>query len=221
MDGQAYLERLISDQLGGGAGGRADARASWMNLAELRGVAQGLVAAGALDAEVSATILADLTATLDELGWLPHVRFSTSTSTTAGLRGASRDGWRDLAERPPSPTLVDVQSLTGRAFTIGASEYSLIALERWTTLFRVTYSWQKEPPHEVGEPPSSAPRFLHWSASDDRGRTYPAQGGGSSGFAVISFGGQIFAPGLDPDAGHVTLSIRADDDAVTVPIELG
>lgn len=61
MDGRGYLEKLIADSLGAGKGQPAFAGQSGINRFEIRGVAIGLVAAGALPQEEAEQILADLT----------------------------------------------------------------------------------------------------------------------------------------------------------------
>jgi hypothetical protein len=72
MDGKAYLEQVIAERL-------AHRRA---NLTEIRGIAQGLVAAGVLSQEDSARLLAALRDKLVELGLVLTKQASASASVS-------------------------------------------------------------------------------------------------------------------------------------------
>lgn len=122
MDGSAYLEKLITDRLGSGRGQPAAGRRSSLNLAEIREVAIGLVAAGALGQQEMEQIIADLERTLESSGRLTVVRHTTTAvddgSTVApGMMariGAIRPQWQRAIIDPPAPLLRKVISLAGR-----------------------------------------------------------------------------------------------------------
>src|SRR3712207_6196566 len=107
MDGKAYLEKLIADRLGAGRGQPVAGRRLGFDRTEVRGIAQGLVAAGALRAEEMDRMLADLDATLIDAGWLTVVEHTvsadpaTATVRAAGAEGTVRPGWTELIEEPP------------------------------------------------------------------------------------------------------------------------
>src|SRR3954471_19378409 len=80
VDGRGYLEKLIADSLGAGRGQPELGRQSSFNRFEIRGVAIGLAAAGALTQEEAEQILADLDVTLQRSGRLKVVRAEASAS---------------------------------------------------------------------------------------------------------------------------------------------
>jgi hypothetical protein len=200
MDGKAYLEQVIAERL---AHRRAD-------LAGIRGIAQGLVAAGVLSQEDSARLLAALRDKLVELGLL--VTKQASASASGSVSASSWAKRREPAEDPPIPELRAVRSLVGHTATIGAKTVTFVSLELWSTQFLVRFAHRPEHPS----------RALHWSAWDDLANDYHSGNGGSFGISGWLSEHRIFTPALPAEARTLTLTLRSgsgtDETTVALPL---
>jgi hypothetical protein len=224
MDGRAYLEKLIADRLGAGKGQPAAGREMSFNLWEVRGIAIGLVAAGALSQAEADRILTDLEATLIDSGWLRVVRHQVSMGpqgqapVIAKRVGTARPEWRRAIEDPPTPELRDVVSLAGRTLTMGDQTATLLCLEVWTTMLTLRLA------HRVDDPAGWARRRhggdIRWRGWDDVGTQYrggPGGGHGGHGWMIESCG---FQPGPPEQATLITLQVEYPGGQATVPIPL-
>jgi hypothetical protein len=200
MDGKAYLEQLIAERL---AHRGAD-------LTEIRGIAQGLVAAGVLSQEDSARLLAELRDKLVELGLVLTKQVSASASVS--FPASSWVKQREPAEEPPIPELRAVRSLVGHTATIRAKTVTFVSLELWSTQFLVRFAHQPEHPS----------RALHWSAWDDLANDYHSGSAGSFGSSGLLFEHRIFTPALPTEARTLTLTLRSgsgtDETTIALPL---
>jgi hypothetical protein len=218
VDGRGYLEKLIADSLGAGRGQPALGRQGSFNQFEIRGVAIGLVAAGALAQEEAEQILADLDVTLRRSGWLKVVRIEASA--TAGFRavakpvGTVRPEWRQAIEAPPAPVLRRVVPLVGRTLEIGEETANLISLEVWSTLVLLNLAYVDAPPRRRFNPD------VRWHGWDDGGTQYRGGAGGGSGLHALFIERRVFEPGPAEGARVFTLVIESPGGRVTVPIPL-
>jgi hypothetical protein len=221
MDGRGYLEKLIADSLGAGKGQPALGRQSGINRFEIRGVAIGLVAAGALSQEEAEQILADLDATLQRSGWLKVVRQETSTTTSGeavAMRvGTERPEWRQAIEDPPTPVLRHVVPLAGRTLTVGETTANLVSLEVWSTLLVLSVAHVDVDAHRLRG------RFgpgVRWRGWDDVGTQYRGGSWGGSGSHALFVERRVFEPGPPERARVLTLVIEHAGGQITVPIPL-
>jgi hypothetical protein len=155
VDGGTYREKLIADRLGAGRGQPAAGRRSSLNLAEIRGVALDLVAAGVLGQQAMERIIADLERTLEGMSWLTVVQRTTTgadggPSIDPGMMarvGEARPQWQEAILDPPAPVLRKVISLAGQTLTwAGGSSVrqsaasmderpvALIGVDVWSTM---------------------------------------------------------------------------------------
>lgn len=221
MDGRGYLEKLIADSLGTGKGQPALGRQSSLNLLEIRGVAIGLVAAGALAQEEADQILADLKVTLQRSGWLTVVRqemsATTSAEAVAARVGIERPEWRQAIEDPPTPVVRHVVPLVGRTLTIGEVTANLVSLEVWSTFLALNLAYVDVDSHRMRE------RFgpgMRWRGWDDVGTQYRGGSGGGSGSHVLFVERRVFEPGPPEQARVLTLVIEHPGGQITIPISL-
>lgn len=210
MDGRGYLEKLIADSLGPQSG---------LNRFEIRGVAIGLVAAGALEQEAAERILADLDVTLQRAGRLKTIHAEGSArgefTAVAARAGTERPEWRQAIEAPPTPWLRHVVSLAGRTLTAGEVTADLVSLEVWSTLLVLNLAHVDVEPRRVRE------RFgAHWHGWDDVGTQYRGGRGGGSGSHALYTERRVFEPGPSAEARVITLVLESGDDRTTLPIEL-
>ncbi|WP_318306767.1 hypothetical protein [Amycolatopsis solani] len=222
MDGRRYLEKLISDGLGAGRGQPPAGRLSGFDRREIRGVAIGLVAAGALGQEEADRILADLDVTLHRSGLLQVVHAEASASAefppTARPVGTERPEWRQAIEEPPSPVLRQVVSLAGRTLHVGELTADLVSLEVWSTFVALTFA------HGYHDHRLLRDRFrpdIRWRGWDDAGTQYRAGGGGGSGSNGLLVDRRTFEPGPPPDARVLILAVESPAGQATVVIPLG
>lgn len=197
MDGRAYLEKLIADRLGAG-------RRTGFDRTEVRGIAQGLVAAGALRAEEMDRLLADLDATLIAAGWLEVVEHR------AGPVGSVSAEWTGRILGPPVPQLLRVVPLAGRA-----DPFTLLSLEVWSTILVLrTVRVLSVAEHRQELLARSGGRTV--DAWDDAGTRYRPRGMTGSGTHGLHFEQWTFEPG---PAGHATeVTFAAGDVRFTVPL---
>lgn len=221
MDGRGYLEKLIADSLGAGKGQSALGRQSSINWLEIRGVAIGLVAAGALPQEEAEQILADLEVTLQRSGWLTVLRQETSATSSgeavATRMGVERPEWRQAIEDPPTPVLRHVVPLAGRTLTIGELTANLVCLEVWSTFLALNLVHVAIDMHRMRE------RFgpgVRWRGWDDAGTQYRGGGGGRSGSHVLFAERCVFEPGPPAEARVLTLVAEHPGGQITIPIPL-
>lgn len=221
MDGRRHLEKLIADSLAAGRGQPVLGRKSAFDRAEIRGVAIGLVAAGALPQLEAEQILADLDETLHRSGWLTIVH-KEATSTARGEAvaapvGVERPEWKQVIEEPPPPVLRQVVPLVGRTLTVAGATVQLVSLEVWSTLIVVTVA------HEDADPRRLRERFgpgVRWRAWDDAGTQYRGGGGGGSGSRGLFVERRMFEPGPPERARVLTVVVESADGRITVPIPL-
>ncbi|GIJ66896.1 hypothetical protein [Virgisporangium ochraceum] len=194
MDGRAYLEKLIADRLGAGRGQPAAGRRLSFDRTEVRGVAQGLVAAGALRAEEMDRMLADLDATLTAAGWLTVVEHRVGTA------GSARPEWTERIGEPPVPLLRRVVPLTGRA-----DPFTLLSLEVWSTILVLrTARVLSASEHRRELLAGSGGRTV--DAWDDAGTRYRPRGLTGSGTHGLHFEQWTFEPGPADHAAEVTFA---------------
>jgi hypothetical protein len=215
MDGRAYLEKLIADRLGAGRGKPALGRRSSFDLAWVRGVAVGLVAAGALGQDEMERIIADLVKTLVDTGWLTVLRGSASAAGSGPVitpemtapTGVARPEWRVAIVDPPPPVLRGVVSLAGRRLAVGGKPASLISLEVWSTglTLRLAHSDAdaRTLMRRLGDRDS-------WSGWDDQGTQFHGAGGAGGGSHALFVEEVSFEPG--PAGRARTLTLRVDHD---------
>ncbi|WP_210971105.1 hypothetical protein [Saccharopolyspora endophytica] len=221
MDGRGYLEKLIADSLGAGKGQPALGRQNSFNRFEIRGVAIGLVAAGALRQEEAEQILADLEVTLQRSGWLTVVRQETSATSSgeavARRVGIERPEWRRAIEDPPTPVLRHIVPLVGRSLTIGEVTANLVSLEVWSTFLALNLAHVDIDARRMRE------RFgpgVRWRGWDDVGTQYRGGGGGGSGSHVLFVERCTLEPGPPEQARALTLVVEHPGGQTTVPIPL-
>jgi hypothetical protein len=211
MDGLGYLEKLITDRLAAGQG--------WFDLAEVRGVAIGLVAAGALRPEEADQVLADLEETLKRSGRLKvvsHHGSSMRSAPAAWQAGVERPEWREVVERPPVPELRGVVSLAGRAVVVGGVTATLVSLEVWSTFLGLNLAYVG-----VGPPPSrDRVRSWRWRGWDDAGTRYQGGGGGGGGSSSLYVERRMFKPGPAEHARTLTLVVEHPDGETSVVVPL-
>jgi hypothetical protein len=209
MDGRAYFENLIADRLGAGRGQPEAGRRGSFDLAHLRGVAAGLVAAGALDHADMRRILADLERTLQEIGWLTVIRASVSgptatlTAMPVPVPGAVRPQWVAAATDPPRPVLRYVIPLVGRTLDDGA----LISLDVWTTMVTVRIAYPEDDIRARMMDHSAPSRWRGW---DDRGTQMRGSGGGGTGEHGLYIEHLRLEPGPADHATSLTLLVEHD-----------
>jgi hypothetical protein len=235
MNGRAYLTKFINDRLAASRGQPEEGRRLSFDLSEIRGVAIGLVAAGALGQEEMERILADLELRLERLGWLIRVEAHASAEDPVGV---SADNWMPLSvearqelvlkssreRREPvvdPPVLRDVIPLAGRTLTVGAVTATLISLERWSTMFilRLAYA---DPDHRrlLNRLHSEHERWRGW---DDAGTQYRRRGGGGGLKQGLSIEDLVFEPGAPDEARSLTLCVDHDrvTERLTVTLDTG
>ncbi len=221
MDGRSYLEKLISDGLGAGRGQPESGRHAGFDRQLIRGVAIGLVAAGALAQEEADRILADFDETLKRSGRLKVVHAEASATTgfapVARRVGTERPEWREAIEAPPTPVLRHVVSLAGRTLDVGEVTADLVSLEVWSTFVVLTFS------HEYADPGRLRDRFrpdIRWRGWDDTGTQYRARGGGGTGSNGLLVNRRTFEPGPPAEARVLTLAVESPGGQATIPITL-
>ena len=173
MDGRAYLEKLIADDIG--TLGRIT-----LDRSEVRGVARGLLAAGAIERSDMEQILAHLDETLKQAGLLRIMRGEALLGGGAGA-GIARPEWKQAMEAPPAPVLRHVVPLVGRTFLVGELAENLVSLEVWSTFLRLNQAHVGEGSHRMTE---CFARGVKWRGWDDAGTEYRDAGG--SGTVVQS-----------------------------------
>jgi hypothetical protein len=209
VDGAAYLEKLIADRL------RAGQSQPGLDLIWIRGVAVGLVAAGALAQQDMERAIADLERTLESTGRLTVVRRSvraaesdrTSGPATMARTGAIRPRWREAILDPPPPVLRKVISLAGRTLTIGERPTPLISLDVWSTTLTLRLAHSDPDSRALMSRLDNGHRWRGW---DDAGTQFRGAGGSSGGSNSLVLEHVMFEPG--PATHARTLALRLDHD---------
>ncbi|WP_422769844.1 hypothetical protein ACN28C_24360 [Plantactinospora sp. WMMC1484] len=235
MDGRAYLEKYIADRLADGRGRPPAGGRLGFDPAEIRGVAVGLVAAGALGQEEMDRILADLERRLARLGLLTRIRVSASAdvSTVPPPPVAVRQQMalrqhmaaRIARERPPGhdpaaspPKLHSVIPLAGQVIRVDEAAAMLLSLERWSTMFVLRLAWA-DPGRELFRDGPRAER-AGWRGWDDVGTQYRRCGGTASGDDGLYVEELRFAPGAPDEARLLTLSTGHDGETGRLAVAL-
>jgi hypothetical protein len=215
VDGGAYLEKLIADRLGAGRGQPAAGRRASLDLAEIRGVAVGLVAAGVLGQQAMERIIADLERTLESTGRLTAVR-QTVTGADGGRRiepgmmarvGAVRPQWQEAILDPPAPVLRRVISLAGRMLTVDDHPVALVSVDIWSTMVTLRLAHHDSDGRSLLNRLDSRHRWRGWDDAGTQLRGVGGSGGGSLGLFIEHV---VFEPGPADDARMLTL--RAEHD---------
>ena len=226
MDGGAYLEKLIADRLGAGRGQPVAGRRSSFNLAEIRGVAVGLVAAGALGQQTMERIIADLEHTLESAGWLTVVRHTMRgvdgwPSVLPGMMarvGGTRPQWQQAIADPPAPVLREVISLAGHTLTLDERPAALISVEIWSTMVTLRLA------HHDGDgrtPPNRLNGRHRWRGWDDAGTQFRGVGGSGGGSLSLFLEQVVFEPGPADEARALTLRVEHDGQPQQLTVPLG
>jgi hypothetical protein len=220
MDGQAYLAKFIDDRLAADRAG--------FDLSEIRGVAIGLVAAGALGQEEMDRIIADLELRLGRLGWLTRVEAHASADGEMPLSAEARQelaltsalarrNWQEPVVDPP--VLRDVIPLAGRTLNVGGATAILISLEHWSTMFVLRLAW-----------PDLDHRLLldrlrieqgRWRGWDDVGTQYRRRGAAGCLTQGLSIEDLVFEPGAPDEARVLTLRVDHDSGTERLTLNLG
>ncbi|HEX8629839.1 MAG TPA: hypothetical protein VF755_16880 [Catenuloplanes sp.] len=215
MDGSAYLEKLIADRLGAGRGQPAQGRSSSLNLAEIRGVALGLVAAGVLGQRAMERIIADLERTLESTGWLTVVRHTMTgaddgASVEPGMMarvGAARPQWQKAIIDPPAPIIRTVISLAGQTLIMAERPVALISVEVWSSIVTLRLAHSDSDGRTLLNRLDSGHRWRGW---DDAGTRFRGVGGGGSGSHGLFIEEVRFEPGPADNARTLTLLVEQE-----------
>ncbi|MFG1914546.1 hypothetical protein [Micromonospora sp. NPDC048898] len=240
MEGRAYLEKYIVDRLPAGAG--QPPHGLTVDRSEIRGVAVGLVAAGALAQEDMERVLADLDRELERRGRLTRVEMRVSTEKRTSTEGrVSSDQWAPLSvearqqlvlqhgrdrARWQQPVvdparLREVISLAGRTLTLDAVPATLISLERWSTMVVVRLAYAGTDARGPGSPASMHGRLRQWRGWDDAGTQYRAGGGSGEGRGGLFVETVVFEPGPPDEARTLTLAYDRDGGSERFAVALG
>jgi hypothetical protein len=220
MDGQAYLAKFIDDRLAADRGS--------VDLSEIRGVAIGLVAAGALGQEEMDRIITDLERRLERLGWLTRVEAHASADAEMPLSAEARQGlaltsalarrnWQEPVIGPP--LLRDVIPLAGRTLHVGGATAILISLERWSTMFVLRLAWAG--PDDRRSPDRLRTEQGRWRGWDDAGTQYRRRGGAGCLMRGLSIEDLVFEPGAPGEARSLTLRVDHDSGTERLTLDLG
>jgi hypothetical protein len=225
MDGAAYLEKLIADRLGAGRGQPAAGRRSGLDLAGIRGVAVGLVAAGALGQQEMERIIADLEHTLESAGWLTIVRHtvtagdpdSTIAPSMMARAGVTRRQWQEAIIDPPAPILRKVISLAGRTLTIDDQLVALLSLDVWSTMLMLRLAHHDRDSRTLLNRLDSGHRWRGW---DDAGTQFRRAGGSGGGSPQLFIEEVVFEPGPAEQARTLTIRVEQDHQTQQLTIAL-
>ncbi|MEU7754970.1 hypothetical protein [Micromonospora sp. NPDC049171] len=240
MEGRAYLEKYIVDRLPAGAGQPPHGRT--VDRSEIRGVAVGLVAAGALAQEEMERILADLDRELERRGRFTRVvrhmatekRMSTEGRLTPDhwaplsvearqqlvlQHGRDRARWQQPVVEPAR--LREVISLAGRTLTLDAVPATLISLERWSTMVVVRLAYAGTDARDPGSLDGMHARLGRWRGWDDAGTQYRAGGGSGEGRGGLFVETVVFEPGPPDEARTLTLAYDRDGGSERCTVALG
>jgi hypothetical protein len=212
VDARAFLEKRIADGLG-------PSPRIHLDRSEIRGMATGLVAAGALRPEEAEQLLLDLDETLKAAGLLKVMQAKLPSGGGGGgaRKGLERPEWRQAIDDPPLPVLRHVVSLAGRTVTVGETTSDLVSLEVWSTFLTLHTAqvggdrqWLR---HGFGPD-------VRWHGWDDEGTKYVGAGGVGSGLPPVQFKTYRFEPGPPTRSTVFTLVVDHPGGRVTTRIPL-
>jgi hypothetical protein len=217
MDGRAYLAKLITDRLAAGHRQPPANRGGSLDLAHIRGVAVGLVAAGALAQDEMETIIADLEQTLERLGWLTRVHASVSASTDAATpppvavrREMVINSIRERRQWQVDPSqLRQIIPLIGRTVALAPATANLVSVELWTTMVVLRLAFP-DPSGQLPRERMFAAR-RRWRGWDDAGTQYRQDSTGGWGGHGVCFEDVILEPGVPDGVRALTLCADATD----------
>lgn len=225
FDGRAYLEKLIADRLGAGRGQPAEGRMSGFNLAEIRGIALGLTAAGALQQQEMERFLADLERTLEATGWLTVVRHTVTISgevdnvmptMTAGS-GVVRPEWQAAIVDPPVPVLLRVIPLAGRTLVIDDEPTTLISVDIWSTMVTLRLAREARDTRDLLCRLDGPRRWRGW---DDTGTRLHSHGGSGTDSHGLYLEQVVLEPGPADHARTLTLNVEHDGRSQQLAVSL-
>jgi hypothetical protein len=192
-----------------------------LNLAEIRGVAVGLVAAGVLGQRAMERIIADLERTLESMGWLTVVRRTVTGADggpgTMARAGAIRPPWQEAIVDPPAPVLRGVISLAGQTFTVDEHPAALISVDVWSTMVTLRLAHSDSDGRTLLDRLSSRRRWRGW---DDAGTQFRRVGGGGCGSHGLFIEEVVFEPGPADDARTVTVLVEQDGQPQQLAVRL-
>ncbi|MEV4629579.1 hypothetical protein AB0J90_25280 [Micromonospora sp. NPDC049523] len=236
MEGRAYLEKYVADRLAAGHGQPPEGRRLTLDRSEVRGVAIGLVAAGALAQEEMERILAGLDQELERRGRL--IRVETRTSAEARVspahwaplsvearqqlvlqHGRERAQWQEPVVDPAQ--LREVISLAGRTPMPDAVTANLISLERWSTMFVVRLAYAGTDARDPGALDSMHVRLKRWRGWDDAGTQYRSRSGSVERRGGLFMETVVFEPGAPDEARTLTLAFNHDGGSERLTVALG
>jgi hypothetical protein len=216
MDGRSYLDQVIADRLNASAATPAAERDAMLNIAELRGIATGLIAAGVLTQEQADEALATLATS-------PHtnkvLRQQTAGVAPAGVAVADRvalvrERAAQLAiDRPAESTaaLLAVIPLAAVLPDDYDGQTTLISVDVWTTQVQLHLGYPATPDQMRQRFRANGSR--PWHIVDDAGTTYRHTGGTGADSNGLYFERVSFAPGPPIQARTLTLIHGIDTDA--------
>jgi hypothetical protein len=238
VEGRAYLEKYIADRLAAGQGQPPEGRRLSLDLSEIRGVAIGLVAAGALAQEEMERILADVEQELERLGRLTRIEARMAAEgrgSPAHWAPVSVEARQQLvlqhslerAQRPEpvvtAAQLREVISLAGRTLTLGAATGTLISLERWSTMFVLRLAHADPHADDLRSLDRMQARQKRWRGWDDAGTQYRYRGGSGSlaRRGRLSMENVVLEPGAPDEARTLTLAFDHETETERLTVALG
>nr|CEL22341.1 hypothetical protein [Kibdelosporangium sp. MJ126-NF4]CTQ89196.1 hypothetical protein [Kibdelosporangium sp. MJ126-NF4] len=224
------MEKLISDRLREARAQPESSRGGSINRHEIRGVATGLVAAGALSQLDADRLLTDLDNTMRRAGWLQVVTHEVATvariSPTAMARRtgqAVQDRVSDERSSTDVPELLRVVPLVGRVINQGDVTRSFISVEVWSGMLIVRSATPRETDWTPGVTRQFHDRHLRWRAWDDQATQYRSttmSGGGGTNTGDPVFENRTFFPGPPDEAETFTLVAEHPDYQASVELPL-
>lgn len=218
LDALAYLRARMAAEIQRWERPHGTERDLALSVAELRGIAEGLVALGALTDEVVAAALVDFHAA---------VRASSSASADAALSIAApvqehvdRPGVeRHAGPRRLGPHPVAVIALIPHTFELAGVQYFGTSIEVWSEFFVVRLGATSVPPDEFGLGGVEITIF------DNVGTRYVPGSRGSSGGAHVTLIDCLFSPAPPAAASSLTLLVRhprsMEEEEFSIPIGSG
>ncbi|MET7671582.1 hypothetical protein [Micromonospora luteifusca] len=230
------MEKYVADRLAAGHGQPPEGRRLPLDRSEVRGVAIGLVAAGALTQEEMERILAGLDQELERRGWLTRVETRVSAegpvspvqwsplSVEARQQLVLRHGREHAQSQEPvedPAQLREVISLAGRTPMLDAVPATLISLERWSTMFVVRLAYADTDVRDPGSLDSMRVRLQRWRGWDDAGTQYRSRGGSVERRGGLFMETVVFEPGAPDEARTLALAFDHDGEPERLTVALG
>ncbi|WP_433124344.1 hypothetical protein ACQPWW_19030 [Micromonospora sp. CA-240977] len=236
MEGRAYLEKYVADRLPADHGQPPEGGGLTLDRSEVRGVAIGLVAAGALAQEEMERILAGLDEELERRGRLTRVETRMSAEGRVSpvhwaplsvearqqlvlQQGRERAQWREPAVDPAQ--LREVIPLAGRRAMLDAVPATLISLECWSTMVVARLAYAGTDAHHPGLPDSRQSRLKRWRGWDDAGTQYRSHSGSVERRGGLFMESVVFEPGAPDEARTLTLAFDHDGGSERVTVGIG